>query len=173
MSIPEIPADDPRWTKPGAIYVPAGGGETIWVTGDVYTKKVTSADTNGAFALIEASVPAGAGPVAHSHNNNDEAFYLLSGELEFLDGDNTFVARPGDFIYVPRNTRHRFKNIAAHTARMLFMFTPAGPERAFDIVGEPARPGIQAPPPGALTAEQAAEMARYDHEIDSVLLAES
>ncbi|MEV6850790.1 hypothetical protein [Actinoplanes sp. NPDC051411] len=55
---------------------------------------------------------------------------------------------------------------------MLFVFTPAGPERAFDVVGEPARPGVQAPPPGAPTAEQVAAMMRYENEIDSVLMAE-
>lgn len=82
------------------------------------------------------------------------------------------MARPSDFVYVPRNTRHRFKNIGNHTAHMLFVFTPAGPERAFDVVGEPARPGVQAPPPGAPTAEQVAAMMRYENEIDSVLMAE-
>ena len=173
LTIPEIPTDDPRWTRRGAIYVPANGGVTRWVSGDVYSTKVSHADTNGVFAFIEASVPAGAGPVAHTHNSNDEAFYLLSGELEFLDGDHTFVAQPGDFVYVPRNTRHRFKNIGAHTAKMVFMFTPAGPERGFEIVGEPAQPGVQAPPPGMPTPEQMNEMMRPESKIDSIMMPES
>lgn len=173
LVIPESPTDDPRWSARGAIYVPAHEGETRWVMGDTYSTKVTSADTNGAFSLIEASVQAGAGSIAHTHNSNDEAFYLLSGELEFLDGDHTFVAKAGDFVYVPRNTRHRFTNTASHTARMIFMFTPAGPERAFEIIGEPARPGVQAPPPGAPTPEQFEAMMQYQDEIDTVMMPES
>ena len=96
FNLPQIDPDDPRWTRRGAVHVPSGQGPTWWVSGDVYTTKVDAAATNGSLSLIEASVPPGAGPVAHLHNANDEAFYLLAGELEFLDGDHTFLAGPGD-----------------------------------------------------------------------------
>ena len=33
----------------------------------------------------------------------------MYGELELLAGDRIFTARSGDFIFVPRGTRHRFK----------------------------------------------------------------
>jgi mannose-6-phosphate isomerase-like protein (cupin superfamily) len=144
--LPEVDPADPRWTKRGAMYVPSGEGPTWWVSGDVYTIKANAANTNGSLSFIEASVPAGAGPVAHVHNANDETFYLLAGQLEFLDGDHTFVAGPGDFVFVPRGTRHRFRNLGTHPARMLFLFTPGGPERTGEALGEKARPGEPAPP---------------------------
>ena len=90
-------------------------------------------------------MPPGGGPVAHVHNVGNEAFYLLSGELEFLDGDRTYTARSGDFIYVPAGIRHRFKNTGMHTAKMLFMFTPGGLEESFLQGGDDAVPGVPAP----------------------------
>ncbi|MFE0420139.1 cupin domain-containing protein [Streptomyces tendae] len=60
-----------------------------------------------------------------------EAFYVLSGEFEFINGDQKFVAGPGDFIYIPKGTRHGFRNSGAEPARLLVFYTPAGPESFF------------------------------------------
>jgi quercetin dioxygenase-like cupin family protein len=137
-------SDDPRY-EAGGIYVPAGEGAARWVAGDVYTVKTTAKETGGALGFVEASVPPGSGPVAHSHMSGGEAFYLLSGELEFLNGDRTLVAGPGDFFYVPPGTRHRFKNIGIYPAKMVFMFTPGGLEEVLVRGGDEPRPGEQAP----------------------------
>lgn len=59
----------------------------------------TGKDANGSVSLIEASVPPGGGPVAHVRATTDEAFYVLSGGLEFLDGDHELTARTGDFLF--------------------------------------------------------------------------
>ncbi|MEV6606155.1 cupin domain-containing protein [Kutzneria sp. NPDC051319] len=128
-----------------AIHVPAGEGIQRWVAGDTYSVKLTSEMTGGALSFIEASVPPGAGPVAHVHKAGAEGFYLLDGELEFLNGDKTFTARSGDLVYVPAGIRHRFRNKHVHTAKMLFFFTPAGLERSFLNTGDEAVPGT--PPP--------------------------
>jgi mannose-6-phosphate isomerase-like protein (cupin superfamily) len=100
----------------GSLYVPAGTGVTKWSAGDVYTIKASATTTNGSFGFVEASVPPGGGPVAHVHRRSDEAFYLMYGELELLTGDRIFTARSGDFIFVHRGTRHRFRNTGLHTA---------------------------------------------------------
>jgi hypothetical protein len=86
--------------------------------------------------------------VAHTHADQDETFYLISGELEFLDGDTTFVAGPGDLVYCPRTIRHRFKNVGLHTAKMLFFYTPGGSEGLFLEGGsaEAGRPGARMGP---------------------------
>jgi quercetin dioxygenase-like cupin family protein len=90
------------------IHVPSGGGVTKWFSGDVYSVKLTAQQTNGAVGVVEASVPPGGGPVAHTHADQDETFYVISGELEFLDGERTFMAGPGNLVHCPRRTRHRF-----------------------------------------------------------------
>jgi hypothetical protein len=65
--------------------------------------------------------------------------------LEFLDGDRTFVAGTGDFVFIPRQRRHRFKNISGRPVKTLFLFTPAGPEDLFVEGGDDPRPGEQPP----------------------------
>ena len=134
------------YTGRGVIHRPAGTGITKWMSGDVYTVKVTGADTAGRMGFVEAVVPPGGGPVAHVHHDREEAFYLLDGELEFLDGDRTVVADAGDFLFVPRGVRHRFRNIGTRPARMVFFFTPAGDEQLFVEVGDDPVPGEQPQP---------------------------
>ena len=36
------------------------------------------------------------------HRDHDEAFYLLSGELEIADEGKSFTAGSGDFMFCPR-----------------------------------------------------------------------
>ncbi|MFI6079522.1 cupin domain-containing protein [Streptomyces sp. NPDC051217] len=131
FSIPVPDRNDPQWTRSAGLFVRRGQGTHRTASGDVYTIKATAAETNGGLGLIEATVPSGGGPTAHAHGTEDEAFYILSGELEFLNGEETFIGTPGDFIFIPRGTRHRFKNISVHAAKMLVMFTPGGHEQFF------------------------------------------
>jgi mannose-6-phosphate isomerase-like protein (cupin superfamily) len=145
MSINELAAVDPRYTKRGALYVPAGEGTTKWLVGDTYTFKADSANTNGSLGFIDASVPPGGGSFPHVHYANDEAFHIISGEVEFLDGNEIIQAGAGDFVFIPRGIRHRFTNKGLHTAKVIFFFTPAGPEGFMLEGGDDARPGE---PPG-------------------------
>lgn len=133
------------------IHRPAGQGPTIWFGDAVYTFKSTSKNTNGSLTLAEASVPPGSGPPPHIHPDRDESFVILGGEIEFLNGTDTFLAGEGDYVFVPRGTRHRFRNVGLHVARLIFMFTPGGMEDFFTEIGQPARRGEA---PTAFTPEQ-------------------
>lgn len=133
------------------IHHPAGTGPTIWFGDAIYTFKATHATTNGRLTLAEASVPPGGGPPPHVHEICDEAFIVLAGELEFLNGEETFRAGEGDFVYMPHGRRHRFKNVGLHVARLIFMFIPGGMDGYFNEIGKEARQG-EAPLP--MTPEQ-------------------
>jgi mannose-6-phosphate isomerase-like protein (cupin superfamily) len=135
------------------IHHPAGTGPTTWFGDAIYQFKATSATTNGALTLAEASVPPGGGPPPHIHPNLDEAFFVLGGEMEFLNGTDTFRAGEGSFVFIPHGTRHRFRNVGLHVARMLFMFVPGSAEMEtfFTEIGTEAKAG-EAPAP--LTPEQ-------------------
>jgi mannose-6-phosphate isomerase-like protein (cupin superfamily) len=145
MSISLSQPDPSLYTTIGeAVHVPAGAGVTKWFFGDTYSIKLTSQLTNGSLGLIEAPVPPGGGPVAHTHAHEDEIWYLISGELEFLSGDQTCNAGPGDVVFIPRTVRHRFRNLGVDYVKMLFLFTPGGSENIFIEGGDEPKPGQSA-----------------------------
>ena len=143
LVLPNEDAESVHYYAPRALHVPAGTGVTKWVSGDVYEVKATAESTNGSLGFIDARVPPGNGPVAHVHNSNDESFYIVSGALEILNGDQTFVAEPGAFVFVPRGTRHRFRNIGGEETHLVFLFAPGGPETQFVQLGDDPVPGEQ------------------------------
>jgi len=50
----------------------------------------------------------GTGPPPHSHDW-DEAFYVLSGEIQFLCDGQAHVCLPGTLVHIPRGTVHGFQ----------------------------------------------------------------
>ncbi|MGK3939121.1 cupin domain-containing protein [Streptomyces caeruleatus] len=137
--------DGPEYMKRNGIFVPPGEGDTRWIVGDTYTLKVGAPETDGALTFLEATVPAGAGAYPHVHGKHQEAFYLISGELDFTNGDDTIAAGPGSFYYVPRNTRHGFFNKGLHAAKMIFLYLPGGYEEAIFDGAPKAERGRPAP----------------------------
>ncbi len=93
----------------------------------------------------------------------------MHGELELLTGDRIFTARSGDFIFVPRGTRHRFRNTGLHTAKLLTMFSPGGAEELFTKCGDEPEPGVTPPLWDMNRAEQAREVIdRFDLDFKAV-----
>jgi quercetin dioxygenase-like cupin family protein len=120
------------------LHRPVSTGPAYWGPGDRYTFLVTGEESGGAYFAMEAYVPPGGGPPPHIHTREDETFYVLEGQLEFLLGEETIVAGVGDFVSVPRGTVHCFHNPGTETARLLLTFTPAGIEGFFKETLDPA-----------------------------------
>jgi mannose-6-phosphate isomerase-like protein (cupin superfamily) len=129
-------------------HVAAGeGGESLWVFGELVTCKITSIRTGGAYSLFEVVTPLGGGPPPHVQHREDEAFYVLEGEYEFLIEGHNISAEAGSLVYVPKGKLHVHKNVDVQPGRMLVSQTPGGLyERFFEEVGEAAigelRPSI-------------------------------
>jgi len=142
--------------------VAAGEGTVSRLVGDTYTLKATAGSTGGNFGLVEASVPAGGGPPPHVHTREDEAFYLLDGELEFGTKGRTGRARAGDFVFLPRGSAHWFRNPGVTPAKALILVTPGGFEQFFVDAGTPARAGELPPAPDPDELARIAELSeRY------------
>ncbi|MGB6580416.1 MAG: cupin domain-containing protein [Streptosporangiaceae bacterium] len=128
------------------VHVPADGGESVFLVGDTYTTLLSGAQTGGVFTLLEALVLPEAGPPPHAHHREEETFFLLQGHMVFAVGGETYDAHPGAAIYVPRNVAHSYRNVGAGSAKMLFMYSPAGMEAMFPEIGKPGRRGVAGPP---------------------------
>lgn len=121
-------------------------GKSFWVLGDLYTFKVTGADTKGAFTVIDQVIQPQGGPPPHIHHREDEAFYVLDGKFSFLSGGSQSVLETGAFAYIPKGTLHTFRNIDDKPGRLLVTITPAGLEEFFYAIGTPAS-DLNSPPP--------------------------
>ena len=125
----------------GVTHVRPGDGRSLRVLGEVVTYKITSERTGGAYSLFEVVSEPGGGPPPHVQHREDEAFYVLEGEYEFLDDDgHTMRAGTGSLVYVPKGNLHAYKNVGTTPGRMLVSQTPGGlHERFFEEIGQEAQ----------------------------------
>jgi mannose-6-phosphate isomerase-like protein (cupin superfamily) len=111
--------------------VAAGGGVCLDWGNEKMSVKLGRAESGGEMTVIEAEIQSQDGPPLHVHERENEAYYVLDGEFEFVCGHDTFRGGPGTFVHSPRGIPHRYRNVGATSGRMLFSFTPAGIESFF------------------------------------------
>jgi len=98
----------------------------------------TSETTNGAFGLMEHwNMPPGFASPYHTHHREDEAFYVLEGEMAFVCNGKWQRGGPGTWVFGPRELAHGFKVVGSSPARMLLMCAPAGFEHFVLELGVP------------------------------------
>ena len=147
---------------------PGQGTRSLWVLGELVAFKIASSQTGGAYSLFEVKTPPGSGVPPHVQHREDEAFWVLEGEYEFLVEGRTIDAGAGSLIYVPKGNLHAHKNVGKEPGRMLVSQTPGGlHERFFDEIGEEPKyasaPTVSEYPPGSesvakIAAEYGIEM---------------
>lgn len=108
-----------------------GEGHLIHLLGEPRIFKVTPAENGGRYLQFETSTAPGTGAPPHFHHEEDEAFYVLAGQYEFIVGGKRFVATAGAFAFVPRGTVHAFTNSGREVARMLITVTPGTQHEGF------------------------------------------
>ena len=97
-----------------ATVLESGQGKLFSARGSAMFFKATRASTNGAFSLMERTLPPGGRkPPPHIHTNCEEAFYVLDGEVEFILGNEVVVGRRDSFVLVPGGVAHTFGNAGA------------------------------------------------------------
>jgi quercetin dioxygenase-like cupin family protein len=112
-------------------------GERLWFYGGgVHVWKASSAETGGSLMLFENHLSQGKTTPLHVHPNEDEALYVLEGEiLVHIDGHNHRVG-PRGFAFAPRGVPHAFL-ITSPEARILCLETPASAEAFYRGASEP------------------------------------
>src|SRR3712207_7549537 len=63
-----------------ATQVGPGEGRSLWVLGELVTRKVASGQTGGAYSLFEGLTQPPGGPPPHIPPREDECFYVLEGQ---------------------------------------------------------------------------------------------
>ena len=130
------------WRAPGT-------GPTLDVLGVAHVYKAMANDTGQQFSVWESIVPPGAGAPPHTHTREDEAFYVLSGEvvIEAEGAADPLRLGPGGFLFAPRNQRHAYRNIGTVAAHLLVFAIPgAGLDRMFAAFDAASKRAAGMPP---------------------------
>jgi mannose-6-phosphate isomerase-like protein (cupin superfamily) len=121
---------------------------------------LSGADTGGAYCLLEANLAPGTGVPRHTHTREDEAYFVLAGELEVTVGETLFVLRPGDTLVAPRDIPHQIRNSGAIENHYLLIFWPSGLEEFLSATAIPAPDDAVAPTePPAVAVRNVHELA--------------
>jgi len=80
----------------------------------------TSKTTHGAFGFMEHwAMPPGFASRYHIHHLEDEAFYVLEGDLAVVCDGRWIKAGPGAYVFGPREIPHGLKVVGSVPVRML------------------------------------------------------
>ena len=148
-----------------------GEGATIEnPVGGAIVFKATAAETGGTMTVFETIVAPGEGPPLHVHANEDEAVYVLEGDLDFRLGPDLRSTPAGIPLHTPRDPAHVserrrrrgavpgdlravghgrfFERMAADGSRAgdVATFAATGREVGLEVVGPPLA-AVEAPDP--------------------------
>jgi mannose-6-phosphate isomerase-like protein (cupin superfamily) len=108
------------------IHFESGDGLHREARGSEMWFKAVGADIDGRLSLMERTLPSGGRmPPAHRRQANDEAYFVLDGEVEFRVGDEVVHGTNGTFILVTAGEVHTFGNTSESSARLLVLHAPA------------------------------------------------
>ena len=99
--------------------------EEILVAGMAIRPRIEPDESDGAVAIHEFDVPAGARlPVAHSHDAYEETIYGVRGTVTFTVQGIPHDIGPGATLFIPRGAIHAFANTGEVDATALAIITP-------------------------------------------------
>lgn len=113
------------------LLVPAGTsrnaeGKTAPAADGDFRFLLRTADSGGRTCIFSADTPTGKGPHLHVHHEQDEWFYILSGEMVAEVGGKLYRLRAGDSFFAPMQVPHRYGNPAPTISRYLIICAPGG-----------------------------------------------
>jgi len=132
-----------------AALIPAGQGRRLRAGPTRPVVKVGPHVGSRLIGMLESELPPGGGFPGHVHDDYEEAFYVLAGQIDYLIGDAWTRAPAGSAVFVPPGRVHGFRNPGPEPARHLAIASPA---EAMTMIEELA----QAP-----SGQQPGVLARY------------
>lgn len=128
-------SDTPKQHTAGVLVLPKGEGRAYAMGKMRAVFKADEAETAERYSISEWWLEPGCdGPGAHSHEANDEIFYVLQGTADILAGDAWHRLAAGGFIRIPAGVIHDFRNSTDAVAGLLNVFIPGGFERNMPMI---------------------------------------
>ncbi|MDE9431959.1 cupin domain-containing protein [Xenorhabdus bovienii] len=106
-------------------------GQWLLSEGNFYRVIATGAETNSHYSLVEIIVEPGKGAPFHFHKLEEEAFFILEGEMVFYTQTETMYGKQGAFLNFSVGQIRGFRNETDENTRMLIILSPPGMEQMF------------------------------------------
>ena len=139
-------------TAPTAKLAPAGEQKTVMLFAVRFDYKVTAADSGGALAALEVTIPPRTLVKPHNHSREDEYTVVLDGTVGARVGDRVVEAGAGASMVKPRGIPHAMWNTGPEPARVLEVVAPGGLEDYFEELAPALRAKVPAADYDALAA---------------------
>ena len=110
------PQDRPYALKANAGWVYRYGVDFVVKAGEIQAG-------HGA-AFLEYVTQAGEEPPAHTHDTEDEMFYVVEGALTFQCGEERFDVEKGGFIFLPHGVEHTYQIRSQEPVRLIVVTAP-------------------------------------------------
>jgi quercetin dioxygenase-like cupin family protein len=100
----------------------------LWVIGH----QVTPMAVGGKIAAVDVVLTPGVpGPPPHHHPGSAEYFWMISGRLDVMAGENWTSLGPEDYFVVPPDAVHTFRMAGDEEVRFVTGWEPGGFEQFF------------------------------------------
>lgn len=142
-----------------------GEGKVYELGRTTMTFKTTAEHNPGGYTLCEAIEPPASGAALHRHPTFDETFIICEGHYEFQLDETMLNLGPGDVVFVPRGTLHRFVSIGPEIGRQLIISSPGGIFDAF--IAEVATSMVDSGSPSRPVPQPTSELLRRSMEWSS------
>jgi mannose-6-phosphate isomerase-like protein (cupin superfamily) len=102
--------------------------------GERIAVRLSSLDTNGAYAIVESIAAPGCATPMHLHHNEAEHFVIIAGSYRIAIGEKIFEVSAGASITLPKGVPHSWRNISSEPGRMVVILTPGGFEQCVKTI---------------------------------------
>jgi mannose-6-phosphate isomerase-like protein (cupin superfamily) len=89
--------------------------------------------------VLEMTLPVGSAPPLHVHDDLDDTWYILEGEMVVRCGDDESVVGAGHWVSMPRGIPHTFRVVGDREARILLVHDNASFRDFIHEVSTPAK----------------------------------
>src|ERR1700675_4076540 len=89
--------------------------------------------------VLEMTLPVGSAPPLHVHDDLDDTWYILEGEMVVRCGDDELVVGAGHWVSMPRGVPHTFRVVGDREARIPLVHDNASFRDLIRELSTPAR----------------------------------
>src|ERR1700743_2568132 len=103
-----------------------GDAPAYWFLNALHLLLAHNESGHGPYSLLHLTAPPPFETPYHVHQAEDEAFYVLEGELTVIRCGGEIGGGPGGYLFRPRGWAHGFGSSSEKTSRVLIHAVPGG-----------------------------------------------